>query len=141
MLDLRPDISSYSRGAHLLFMTGDIRKATLLMTKAIGSGAPFAENTAWCRAQWALMQFAEGSYLSASQLLTEALQAAPNNYHLLAAMGRVKAAIKDYDAAIEYYKRAEDVVPQHEVVVALGDIYTLQGKTQEAAAQYALVDV
>jgi tetratricopeptide (TPR) repeat protein len=141
MLDLRPDISSYSRGAHLLFMTGDIRKATLLMTKAIGSGAPFAENTAWCRAQWALMQFAQGSYLSASQLLTEALQAAPNNYHLLAAMGRVKAAMKDYDAAIDYYKRAEAVVPQHEVVVALGDIYTLQGKTQEAAAQYALVDV
>jgi tetratricopeptide (TPR) repeat protein len=141
MLDLRPDISSYSRGAHLLFMTGDIRKATLLMTKAIGSGAPFAENTAWCRAQWALMQFAQGSYLSASQLLTEALQAAPNNYHLLAAMGKVKAAMKDYDGAIDYYKRAEAVVPQHEVVVALGDIYALQGKTQEAAAQYALVDV
>ncbi len=141
MLDLRPDISSYSRGAHLLFMTGDMRKATLLMTKAIGSGAPFAENTAWCRAQWALMQFAQGSYLSASQLLTEALRTAPNNYHLLAAMGRVKAAMKDYDAAIDYYKRAEAVVPQHEVVVALGDIYTLQGKTQEAAAQYALVDV
>jgi tetratricopeptide (TPR) repeat protein len=141
MLDLRPDISSYSRGAHVLFLTGDIRKATLLMTKAIGSGAPFAENTAWCRAQWALMQFAQGSYLSASQLLTEALRAAPGNYHLLAAMGKVKAAMKDYDAAIDYYKRAEAVVPQHEVVVALGDLYTLQGKTQEAAAQYALVDV
>jgi len=141
MLDLRPDVSSYSRGAHLLFLTGDLRKATLLMSKAIGSGAPYAENTAWCRAQWALMQFSVGSYLSASQMLTEGLKAAPNNYHLLAAMGKVKAAMKDYDAAIDYYKKAEAIVPQHEVVVALGDLYTLQGKTNEAAAQYALVDV
>jgi len=141
MLDLRPDISSYSRGGHLLFLTGDLRKATLLMTKAIGSGGPYAENTAWCRAQWALMQFSEGSYLSASQILAEGLAATPVNYHLLAAMGKVKAAMKDYDAAIDYYRKAEAIVPQHEVVVALGDLYTLQGKTKEAAQQYALVDV
>ncbi len=141
MLNLRPDISSYSRGAHLLFLTGDVRKATLLMTKAINAGGPYAENTAWCRAQWALMQFAQGSYLSASQLLTEGLSLAPHNYHLLAAMGRVKAALKDFDGAIDYYKKAEAIVPQHEVVVALGDLYSLQGKTKEAADQYALVDV
>lgn len=141
MLDLRPDIASYSRGAHLLFLTGDLRKATLLMTKAIGSGAPYAENTAWCRAQWALMQFATGSYVSASQILAEGLKATPNSYQLLAAMGKVKAAMKEYDVAIEYYRKAEAIVPQHDVVVALGDIYTLQGKTTEAAEQYALVDV
>ena len=141
MLDLKPDISSYSRGAHLLFLTGDLRKATLLMTKAIGTGGPYAENTAWCRAQYALMQFSVGSYISAEQMLTEGLQALPNNYHLLAAMGKVKTALKQYDAAIDYYKKAEAIVPQHEVVVALGDIYTLQGKTNEAASQYALVDV
>ncbi len=141
MLDIKPDISSYSRGAHLLFLMGDIRKATLLMTKAIESGGPYAENTAWCRAQWALMQFSVGSYVSASQMLTEGLRASPNNYHLLAAMGKVKAALKEYDAAIEYYRKAEAIVPQHEVVVALGDLYTLQGKTNEATAQYALVDV
>jgi tetratricopeptide (TPR) repeat protein len=141
MLNLRPDISSWSRGAHLLFLTGDVRKATLLMTKAINAGGPYAENTAWCRAQWALMQFAQGSYVSASQLLTEGLSLAPHNYHLLAAMGTVKAAFKDYDSAIDYYKKAEAIVPQHEVVVALGDLYSLQGKTKEAADQYALVDV
>src|SRR5262245_54099823 len=28
MLDVRPDVSSYSRGAQLLFVTGDVRKAT-----------------------------------------------------------------------------------------------------------------
>jgi len=34
MLDLKPDIASYSRSAHLLFITGGFKKATLLMSKA-----------------------------------------------------------------------------------------------------------
>ena len=140
MLDLKPDISSLSRSAHLLFLTGDMQKATLLMNKAVSYGAPYAENTAWCRAQLALMEIAEGAYLPASQLLADGLEKTPNNYHLLAARGKVRAALRDYPGAIESYKRAEAVVPQHEVAVALGDLYTLEGKRQEAEAQYALVD-
>ena len=31
MMDLRPNLASYSRGAHLLYLTGDVRKATWLM--------------------------------------------------------------------------------------------------------------
>ena len=140
MLDIHPDISSYSRAAHLMFLTGDLRKATWLMLKSIAAGAPYAENTAWCRAQLALIQIAEGGYLAASQGLADALAKTPNNYHLLAALGKARAALKDYAAAIDYYKRAEAVVPQHDVVVALGDINTLQGKTKEAEAEYALVE-
>src|SRR5262245_24368615 len=66
MLDLRPDISAYSRSAHYLFVTGDVRRATWLMDKAVKTGAPYAENTAWCRAQLALMQLARG-HLHAAQ--------------------------------------------------------------------------
>ena len=61
MLDIRPDISSYSRGAHLLWLTGDKRKATWLMYKAILTGAPYAENTAWCQTQLALILFNSGA--------------------------------------------------------------------------------
>jgi tetratricopeptide (TPR) repeat protein len=141
MLDLKPGIASYSRAAHLLFITGGFKKATLLMTKAVGSGGPYPENKAWCIAQMALLDFAQGAYLPAEQLLTAGLKDTPNNYHLLAAMGRVKAGMKDYPAAIEYYKKAQDIVPQHEVVVALGDLYAIEGRTDEANRQYALVDV
>ena len=140
MLDLKPGIASYSRAAHLLFITGGFKKATLLMSKAIGAGGPYPENRAWCLAQMALLDFAQGAYVPAEQLLTQGLQDAPNNYHLLAAMGRVKAGMKDFPAAIEYYKRAQDIVPQHEVVVALGDLYAIDGRTEEADRQYALVD-
>jgi tetratricopeptide (TPR) repeat protein len=141
MLDLRPDISSYSRGARLMFLTGDFKKATLLLTKAIGVGGPYAENSAWCIAQLALLDFAQGGYVPAVQLLNKGLEQAPNNYHLLAAMGKVKAAMKDYPAAIEYYRKAQAIVPQLEVVVSLGDLYAIDGKTEQANRQYALVDV
>jgi tetratricopeptide (TPR) repeat protein len=49
--------------------------------------------------------------------------------------------MKDYPAAIEYYKKAQAIVPQHDVVVALGDLYAIQGNTEDAKRQYALVDV
>jgi len=141
MLDLKPDIASYSRSAHLLFISGGYKKATWLMSKAIGSGGTYPENRAWCIAQLALLDFAQGAYVPADQILTEGLKETPNNYHLLAAMGRVKAGLKDFPAAIEYYKRAQAVVPQHDVVVALGDLYAIEGRTAEADQQYALVDV
>src|SRR5580658_3219220 len=140
MLDLKPDIASYSRAAHLLFVTGGFKKATWLMSKAIGAGGAYPENRAWCIAQMALLDFAQGGYLPAEQLLSQGLKETPNNYHLLAAMGRVKAGMKDYPAAIEYYKRAQNIVPQHDVVVALGDLYAVEGRKEEADRQYALVD-
>lgn len=140
MLDIRPDLSSYSRGAHLLFVMGDTRKATWLMQKAIAAGAPHAENTAWCRAQLALMQWKTGALVPAEQTLEVGLKVAPANYHLLAAMGRIMTARKDYNGAIEYYQKARAIAPQHEVIVALGDLYALTGKREEAEQQFALLE-
>ncbi len=140
MLDIRPDTSSYSRGAHLLWLMGDSRKAIWLMAKAIKTGGPFAENTAWCRAQLALMLTATGALVPAEQTLTDALKYTPHNYQLLMAMGKLKAAKKDYPAAIDAYNKAVEVVPMHDALVALGDLYQLTGKPEEAQKQYALVE-
>ena len=140
MMDIRPDTSSYSRGAHLLWLTGDTRKAMWLMAKAIKAGGPYAENTAWCRAQLALMLMNTGALLPAEQTLQDALKYAPHNYQLLTAMGKLKAAKKDYPAAIANYKQAVEVVPQHDALVALGDLYLLTGKPEEAKQQFALVE-
>lgn len=140
MLDLRPDISSYSRGAHALQLSGDTRKASWLMAKAIHSGGAYSENSSWCRAQLALIHFSEGAYLPAEQELTEGLKHTPISYPLLAAMGRVKTAQKDYKAGIEYYKKAIAIAPQLDSVIALGDVYTVTGQKEEAEKQYSLVE-
>ncbi len=140
MLDSRPDLASYGRSAHLLQVTGDTRRASWLLAKAIASGGPFAENTAWCRSQLALVYFSQGGYVPAQQVLDQGLKLAPNDFHLLAVQGRVKAAVKDYDGAIASYKKASEIAPQQDVVAALGDLYMLTGKTDDAKKQYALVE-
>ncbi|MGH7318187.1 MAG: tetratricopeptide repeat protein [Candidatus Rokuibacteriota bacterium] len=140
MLDIRPDLASYSRGAQLLWVTGDTRKAVWLMEKAVKAGAPYAENTAWARAQLALMLWSQGALLSAEQTLEAAREATPRNPHVLATMARVKTARGDYAAAIDYYQRAIAVVPRLETVIALGAIYAVTGQTAETAKQYALVE-
>ena len=94
MLDIRPDLASYSRGAHLLFVTGDLQSAITLMRKAIAAGAPFAENTAWCRAELARMLLRQGALQEAERVIRSGLEQTPHNYQLLAVMGQIQAARK-----------------------------------------------
>jgi tetratricopeptide (TPR) repeat protein len=140
MIDVRPDLASYSRGAHLLYLVGNTRKATWLMRKAIEAGSPYAENTAWCRAQLAQMLWANGALPAAEKVLAAALEKTPENAPLLAAMGRVKVSRKDYPAAIGFYRKAIALAPQHDSLAALGDLYSLTGNRAEAEKQYATVE-
>ena len=129
MLDLKPDAGSYSRGAHLLFITGDVNRAVMLMAKAIQAGGPYAENTAWFRAQLALMLFNNGNLLAAQNTIEAAYKLNPKNYWVLFVSGKVRAAKKDYPGAIDFYKQAVAIAPQHDALAALGDLYRLTGDT------------
>jgi len=140
MIDARPDLASYSRGAHLLYLSGDVRKALWLMEKAVAAGAPYAENTAWCQAQLALMLWGTGALEAAEQTLVKALEQTPQNQHLLVAMGKVRASKRDYPAAIDAYKKAVAIAPQHEAVRALGELYRLTGQEEQAQQQFALLE-
>ncbi len=139
MLDIRPDLASYSRGGHLLWLTGDVRNGGIrLMVKAIDAGGPYAETTGWCRAQLGLMLYSEGHQAAAEQTLRDALTTTPHNYRVLMALGRAEAGRGDYADAIGCYRKAVAVVPQLEAVAALGDLYALTGRRGEAQSQYAL---
>lgn len=140
MLDIRPDISSYSRGAHLLYITGDTRKAIWLMDKAVKSGGPYAENTAWCRAQLATMYLDTGALVPAEQLLKKALKATPDNYHVLAAVARAQEMRGDLKGAIATYEKAIAVTPQHNALIALGDLYAATGDKARSEKLYEQVD-
>ena len=140
MLDIRPDLSSYSRAAHLMYLTGDVQKATWLMRKAITAGGPHAENTAWCRAQLAVMLWNTGALAIAERELEQAIKIAANNYYVLDAIGKIKAAQRDYDTAINYYKNAIEVTPNAKTIVALGDLYLLKGEREKAEEQFKRVE-
>ncbi|MGI4788646.1 MAG: tetratricopeptide repeat protein [Janthinobacterium lividum] len=140
MLDLRPDLASYSRGGHLLWLTGASGKGAELMVKAIDAGSAYAESTGWCRAQLGLMQWSEGHQDAAEQTLRDARAATPRNYRVLMALGRVEAGRGNYTDAIDSYEKAVDVVPQIEAVSALGDLYALTGRKAGAAQEFTLAE-
>ena len=51
-----------------------------------------------------------------------------------------RAAQGDLTEAIEFYEKAVRILPDPIFVAALGDLYKLAGRTQDADAQYALVE-
>ncbi len=140
MMDLRPDFSSWSRGAHLLWLTGEKVKAMFLMGRAIQAGAPFAENTAWCRAKMAMMQWNEGAYAAAANGLEPALATASRNIHVLLAAGRIAATEQDSSAARKFYTTILEAGPNHEALAALGDLAARDGDAEGAEKYYAQVE-
>ena len=140
MMDLKPDLSSWSRGAHLLVLTGDTKKGMWLMEKAIKAGGPFAENTAWCRANLAMMHFHQGAYISAAQTLEPSVKAGTKNTHVLLAAGRIAAARDDMEAAEKYFQTVLESGANHDALTALGDIRAVAGKADEAEKFYAQVE-
>lgn len=134
-LDLQPDLASYSRAAQLLWITGDVPRARLLMRQAVAAGGSQPEHVAWCRAQLALMLWHEGSLVEAELLAREALRIAPRNPVVLDVMGRIAASRGDYAEAISLYERAARIHPSLGTLAALGDVYEADGQKEQALAQ------
>ena len=140
MMDLRPDLSSLSRGAHLLWVTGDKSKALWLMGKAIDAGAPFAENTAWCRTRMANMLFHDGALLAAEKAIQPSLDAGLKHPHLLLIAARIAAAKADFPAAESYYQTILQTGPDQQALAGLGDLMTARGNFLEAENFYLQVE-
>ncbi|GAA5483389.1 tetratricopeptide repeat protein [Haloferula sargassicola] len=126
-LDLRADLSTLSRGAHLLWLTGDTNRAMALMRQAIDAGGRVPENEAWCRAELALMQFKTGATKAAVQQGAKALELAPDNPRVLMIMGMIRAAGGNDDEARSLYEHSVEVNPTHEPLVGLVELAKRRG--------------
>ncbi|MDB6076743.1 MAG: hypothetical protein JWO82_490, partial [Akkermansiaceae bacterium] len=140
MMDLRPDLSSWSRGAYLLWITGDENKAQDLMEKAIRAGGPFAENTAWCRAKLATMHLHAGAFAAAAQVLEPSLKERSKNPHVLLAAAKVAVATRSFDVAEGYYKLLNEKAPNHDALAGLGDLRAAKGDLAGAEKYYVQVE-
>jgi tetratricopeptide (TPR) repeat protein len=139
MMDLRPDLSSWSRGAHLLWLTGETNKAMTLMAKAIAAGAPFAENTAWCRVRMATMLFHQGALPPAEDAIRPLLEAGSKNSHLMHLAARIAAAKGDFPLAEKHYHTLLESGPNQRAYAGIGDLLIAQGKAEAAAEFYLKV--
>lgn len=140
MMDLRPDLSSWSRGAHLLWLTGNKVEANTLMEKAIRAGGAFAENTGWCRANLAMMLFHDGAFAAATQVLEPSLRAKSRNLPILLISARLATAAHEPKVAEQYYQLMLEAGPHHDALVGFGDLQAHQGHPLEAEKFYRQVE-
>jgi tetratricopeptide (TPR) repeat protein len=139
MVDLRPDMSSYSRISYLRELHGDMDGAREMMQLAVDSGTPNAESTAWVRTQLANLYFNTGDLERAELEYQRTLQDRPNYVYALAGLGRVRAAQGNMEEAIELLNKTVAIMPLPEFVISLGDLYHASDQQEKADQQYQLV--
>jgi tetratricopeptide (TPR) repeat protein len=140
MVDLRPDLGSYSRVSYIRELLGDRNGAVAAMEQAATAGSGYAENVAWVHVQLGNLYFDSGDIDDAGQDYAAALAAVPGYAPALAGQARVAAAHGDLATAATLYDRAVRAIPLPEFVVGYGDVLSAAGRQDDAAAQYALVE-
>jgi tetratricopeptide (TPR) repeat protein len=141
MMDLRPDLASYARVSYLRQLHGDTEGAVLAMRVAVDAAdRRDPERAAWCLVQLGQQLMTLGRAGEAEQAFDAALDLFPNYYMALSAKAHARAAAGDFTSAIDLYKRSLARVPAPDTAIALGDLYTRLGQTNEAKRQYDLVE-
>lgn len=139
MIDMRPDLSSFSRVSYARELHGDLDGAIEMMQEAVQAGGPSTENSAWVRVQLGNLLFGKGDLAAAERQYQATLALLPDYVHALAGMARVRAAQGNTAEAAALYQRAIARMPLPEFVIGLGELYESQGRAADAAKQYELV--
>ncbi len=139
MVDMRPDLTSYSRVSYLRELHGDVPGAIEAMRAAASAGAPGAEATVWTQVQLGHLYFNSGDLEQAEQSYRQALHFRPGYAYAAAGLARVQAATGDVEGAIAAYEDVIERLPLPEFVISLGELYEATGQMAQAQAQYDLV--
>jgi tetratricopeptide (TPR) repeat protein len=134
MMDLKPNLPSYSRAAHLQWLRGDVRGATESIRLAIdaGNGSMDREPRAWVIVQAAMFFWNEGDAEGALAGFEQALKELPGFPPALVGKGRVLIGRGDGQAAEPLLAQAYKANPLVETGWLLGDARELLGDTAGA---------
>jgi tetratricopeptide (TPR) repeat protein len=135
MLDLRPCLQSYARGARGRWLRGDLEGARTLMRLAVSAGSRRdPEPLCWSFAQLAELEHQAGDAGAAREAARSALAILPDYAPALLALGRIELAAGEASAAVEALRKAVAVRPEPEYGWALADALGEQGLIVQAGA-------
>jgi tetratricopeptide (TPR) repeat protein len=143
MVALRADLYSFARRSALESLRGqnaacaaDLQRAA---AEGLQTGKP-AESVAWVQWQLGNEYFRIGNLGGAQQEYEAALKTYPRYHRALAGIAQVRAAQGYLAAAAGFYTQAIAIIPMPEYAAALGDVYELMRRPDDAARQRALVE-
>lgn len=138
MVDLRPDLASYSRVSYLRELHGDVDGAIAAMQLAVTAGGPVPENVAYVQVLLGNLYFNRGDLAGAEAQYQAALRADPGYVNAVAALARLRAAQRRWTESVALYRQAILVYPLPQYVIGLGDALSASGDATGAAQQYDL---
>ncbi|CAN5671604.1 hypothetical protein BH10BAC5_BH10BAC5_14730 [soil metagenome] len=136
MVDLKPNLSSYSRVSYIREIHGDISGAIDAMKLAVNAGSPKAENLAWVKVQLANLYYNKGDIDNAEHFYESSTDEVIDYVHGLGGLAKIALYKKDYIRAIKLYTEALSQSQMPEYLIALGDVFTITGQTDKANEQY-----
>lgn len=132
MVEIRPDLMSYSRVSYLREIHGDLPGAIEAMEMALRAGYPGLEQTAWTQVTLASLHEKKGDLQAAELMYQQALVERPNYAFALGGLGRLEAKKGNYTQATELLNNASNVIPEFSFQEELTHIYKLTGEKNKA---------
>ena len=135
MVNLRPDLESYARIAHIRWLKGDADGAIEAMQLAVSASSPRdPEASAWVNTKLAGLQFMTGKLTEAESATSIALNIRSNYPPALLLRGRMLLAQAQPEAAVEKIQAAAKANPLPEYQWALAEALRASGRPDEALA-------
>ncbi len=138
MIDLRPNLASYSRGSWMRWLLGDVDGAIELGRHAVEAGSPrVPEELAWTIVQLGNLYLARGDLDEAQRSFEAALTVFPAYPAALDARGQVKRLRGDLAGAIADATAAVEGATTTEHLIHLGEAQEAASRTGDAATTFA----
>lgn len=140
-IDLLPDLRSYSRGAHIRWLHGDVDGALRLMEAALeAAGRSAREPSAWVYVEIGDILRRRGKYPAAAAAAERALTLVPGYLPARALRARARAHLDRTGDAIAELGQVVARRPTAELLLELADLLHQAGRSPEAAARVAEAD-
>ncbi len=139
MLDLRPGVPSFTRTAYSYELRGDVEDARYALERALKIASNPGDES-FVLLQLGDLAFSQGDLVTAQEHYADGLRRDPGQVALVAAQARATAAQGDADEAVELYDAVVGRLPQPSYLVEYAELLDSLGRTDEAAAQYAVAD-
>ncbi len=131
MMEIRPDLRSYSRASYLREIHGDYEGAISAMKMAIDAGVPGDEATEWGRIQLGQLYEITGDLKNAEMNYKIALEHRPGYMYALAGIAQLALAEKDYSKSIQYYQLAAKDAQEGTFDLELANVFFLAGQKEK----------
>ncbi len=131
MVNIKPDIRSYSRISYLREIHGDVKGAQEALTLAIKSGYPGTEETAWAMLTLGDLYMEYGEIDKAEKIYSEILELRQDYPFAISAKGKVAHEKGQLEKAKQLQKEAMNIIPEVSFYVDLVKVLKEENKKDE----------